>query len=100
MANVDGYTLPKPGIPKTLGILNVIFGVLMVLYGMCTVGIMIAAPALTGFADTTLKQAQAKAEEGQKARLKELDEREAAATTEEEKNAIEQEPRTSSPTHP
>ena len=94
MDNVEGYTLPKPGIPKTLGILNVIFGVLMVLYGMCTVGFMIAAPALTGFAESTVKQAQAKVEESQKAQLKELDEREAAATTDEEKSAIQQDART------
>ena len=31
MSNADGYVLPKPGVPKTLGILNVIFGVLVVL---------------------------------------------------------------------
>ncbi|WP_435006834.1 hypothetical protein P12x_004302 [Tundrisphaera lichenicola] len=88
MSNVDGFTLPKPGIPKTLGILNVIFGVLMVLYGMCTLGFMIAMPALTEFAKSSVNQAQAKIEDRQKAQIKELEEREVAATSEEEKSAI------------
>lgn len=91
MANADGYVLPKPGIPKTLGILNVIFGVLMILYGLCTVGILIAAPALMGFAEKTVKEVQTKAEAQQKAQLKVFEDREKAATTEEEKKAIQQE---------
>jgi len=91
MANADGYVLPKPGIPKTLGILNVIFGVLMVLYGLCMVGFLAAAPALMEVAQKTVKEAQTKVAEQQKAQLKSYDDREKAATTEEEKKAIQQE---------
>ena len=101
MANADGYVLPKPGIPKTLGILNVIFGVLLVLYGLCMVGGLVAAPAMLQIAEKTVKEAQAKVEAQQKAQLKALDDREKAAKTEEEKKAIQQEKAdASSPTAP
>jgi len=91
MANADGPVIPKPGVPKTLGILNVIFGVLLVLLGLCSVGGMLMAPAMVDFAEKTTKNAQAKIEADQNARIKSLDDREAAAKTDEEKKAIEQE---------
>src|SRR5258708_39122014 len=91
MANAEGYVLPKPGIPKTLGILNVIFGVLLVLYGFCMVGTLIAAPAGMRAVEGLVKDVQAKAEAQQKANLKSFEDREKAATTEEEKKAIQQE---------
>ena len=95
MANADGYVLPKPAIPQTLGILNVIFGVLMVLYGLCMVGVLAAAGPMMQFAEKTVKDAQSKVEAQQQAQLKAqqkvFDEREKAATTEEEKKAIQQE---------
>ena len=91
MANADGYVLPKPGIPKTLGILNVIFGVLLVLVGICTIGSLVAAPAMMQFAEKTVKEAQSKVEAQQKAEDKAFEEREAAAKTDEEKQAIEKE---------
>ena len=91
MANADGYVLPKPGIPKTLGILNVIFGVLLLLGGLCGLVGTIAAPALMKFSEKTVKDAQAKIEAQQKEQLKGLDDREKAAKTDEEKKAIEQE---------
>jgi hypothetical protein len=91
MANADGYVLPKPGVPKTLGILNIIFGVLLVLYGLCQVGGLLAAPALVQFAEKTVKDVQAQQEAQQKKQLKDLDDRAAAAKTDEEKQAIEKE---------
>lgn len=91
MANADGYVLPKPGIPKTLGILNVIFGVLTILWGICALGGLLLAPALMEFGQKTVKDAQAKVIEQQKAQLKVYDDREAAAKTDDEKKAIQQE---------
>jgi hypothetical protein len=91
MAYADGTVLPKPGIPKTLGILNVIFGVLMVLYGLCILGTLVAAPAGMAALETMVKDVQAKSEAQQKANLKTIDDRAKAATTEEEKKAIQQE---------
>ena len=91
MSTADGYVLPKPGIPKTLGILNVIFSVLLILAGLCTIGSLAAAPALMQFAEKTVKDAQAKAETREKADQKAFDDREAAAKTDEEKQAVQKE---------
>jgi hypothetical protein len=91
MASADGYVLPKPGIPKTLGILNIIFGVLGLLVGLCGLGGMLIAPAFLQFAEKTAKEAQTKVEAREKAELKDIDDRIAAAKTDEEKKAIEQE---------
>ena len=91
MANAEGYVLPKPGIPKTLGILNIIFGVLLVLYGLCSIGGLLAAPAMMQFAEKATKEVQAKAEVQQKQQIKEIEDREAAAKTDEEKQAIQKE---------
>jgi hypothetical protein len=91
MANAEGYVLPKPGIPKTLGILNVIFGVLLTLGGFCMLVYMAVLPAIVGFAEKSVKDVQTKVEAKQKADLKSFEDREKAATTEEEKKAIQQE---------
>jgi hypothetical protein len=91
MANADGYVLPNPGIPKTLGILNVIFGVIFVLLGICGIGSLLAAPALVNFGEKIIKDAQNKVEAKNKASEKELDDRIAAAKSDEEKKALEQE---------
>ena len=91
MANADGYVTPKPGVPKTLGILNIIFGVLLVLMGLCQVGGLLIAPTAMNLAEKTVKDAQSKLEARDKENLKSLDDREAAAKTDEEKKAIQQE---------
>ena len=85
MANADGPVLPKPGVPKTLGILNIIFGVLLVLLGICMTGMLLMGPALLNVAEQSSKDVQAKIEAQQKASLKALDDQESAAKTEEEK---------------
>ena len=87
----EGYVLPTPGTPKTLGILSVIFGVLMVLYGLCTGGFLVAAKPLMQLAETQVKQAQAQVENQRKEQQKTFDDREKAATTDEEKAAIRKE---------
>jgi hypothetical protein len=91
MATAEGYVLPKPGIPKTLGILNIIFGVILVILSCVGLGMLAIAPALLSFAESKGKEVQAKVEDQEKARLKEIDDRLAKATTDEEKKAIEQE---------
>ncbi len=88
MSTADGTVLPNPGIPKTLGILNVIFGVLLVLFGTCLTGVMVAAPALMDFSEKAVKDVQAKNEARRKTRLDAIDEREKAAKSDEEKKAF------------
>lgn len=91
MANADGMVRPKPGIPKTLGILNVIFGVILVLFGICGFVSLLAAPMLVQAGEKLGKQAQTNLEEQNKAQIKSIDERIAAAKDEEEKKTLEQE---------
>ena len=91
MSNAEGYVLPKPGIPKTLGILNIIFGVILVLLGLCGIASLAAAPAMFQGLEKIGKDVQAKQEEQQKAKLKTYDDRIAAAKTDEEKAEIEKE---------
>src|SRR5277367_4589244 len=89
MSTADGYALPKPGIPKTLGILNVIFGVLLVLLGTCQLGMLAVAPMLFKGVEKLAKEAQAKVETNSKAEIKSYDDRIAAVKSDEEKKAIE-----------
>jgi hypothetical protein len=91
MSNAEGFVLPKPGIPRTLGILNIIFGVLLILYSTCTLGYTLVGPAMGKVLETSVKEAQAKKEADRKASLKEFDDRVAASKTEDEKKAIEKE---------
>jgi hypothetical protein len=101
MANADEYTPPatrptpmgvaKPGVPKTLGILNVIFGVLLILIGFCTIGGLAIAPTIMKGAEKITKDAQSKVEEQQKAQVKQYDDRIAEAKTDDEKKQIETE---------
>ena len=91
MASAEGVVLPKPAIPKTLGILNVIFAVLLILMGLCVGGMTIIAPQIQKFGQGVMDQAKAQAETQKAADLKTLDDRAQAATTDEEKATIAQE---------
>lgn len=91
MSSAEDHVLPKPGIPKTLGILSIIFGVLLVLQGICGLGSVALAPLLMQFAETAQKTAKTQVEAQKKAVEKEYDDRIAAAKNEEEKKAIQQE---------
>ena len=88
MASADGLTLPKPAIPKTLGILNVIFAVLLILFGVCVGGIALFAPAIQQFGQRTMNQQKTQAEAQKASDLKVLDDRAKVATTDEEKATI------------
>ena len=88
MSTAEGYVLPKRGIPKTLGILNIIFGVVMILAGFCFLGSILAYPAMMELAGKAVKDQQAKVEAQNAAQDKEFDDQEKAATTDEAKKAI------------
>jgi len=88
MATADGYVLPKPGIPKTLGILSVIFAVILILFGICGLAFTVLFPTIAQVGDTMVKEGQKKIEADQKARAAALDERDKAAKTDEEKASI------------
>jgi hypothetical protein len=89
MSSAEDYVLPKPGIPKTLGILNIIFGVILVLVGLCVVGFTLMVPMGLKMAEVAQKQLQAKEADQRKVQQKNLDDQIAAASTDEEKKLIE-----------
>jgi hypothetical protein len=91
MSSAEGLVLPKPGVPKTLGILNVVFGILLVLLGLLAIVMTLVVPILFQGIETAVKQERAKEEAAEKAEQKSFDDRIAAAKTDAEKKAIEQE---------
>jgi hypothetical protein len=91
MSSAEDYVLPRPGIPKTLGILNIIFSVILILLGICGLGTLVLAPYLMQLAETAQKTQQAKAEARTKEMEKGFDDRIATAKTDAEKQAIERE---------
>jgi hypothetical protein len=88
MSIAEGYVLPKPGIPKTFGILNIIFGVVLMLAGFCLSGFTMVMPMALEMAEKEQKTQQAKADADYKAKLKEIDDRLTAAKTDDEKKTI------------
>lgn len=88
MASVEGYALPQPAIPKTLGILNVIFAVLLILFGLCIGGVTLLAPAFTQIAQKAQEDQKAQTEAQKVKQLKTLEDRAKDATTDEEKATI------------
>ena len=88
MASADGYVLPKPGIPKTLGILNIIFAVLLILAGLCIGGFTLLVPTIQQLGQKAAEDQKAQVEAQKVADLKILDDRAKTATTDEEKATI------------
>jgi hypothetical protein len=85
-------TPPKSGAPKVLGMLNIIFGALLIICSLCSGVYLIAMRAMTPVLAQAQKQVQEQVKADQEAQraeqLKQLDEQEQAATTEEEKQSI------------
>jgi hypothetical protein len=80
MASGEPRVIPKPGIPRTLGILNIIFGVICLLWGGCQVTLVLVAPAVADVADKALKSVETKQKEEHAASVKAAEEREKTAT--------------------
>jgi hypothetical protein len=82
------WVVPNPQTPKTFGILNIVFGVLLLLWGLGTLFITIYSTSFSKsvFAGVdALRQTQKKERE---AKVKELEKEEAAAKTTEEKEEL------------
>ena len=85
MSAADGIIMPKPQVPKTLGILNIIFGVLLILFGSCIIGSQLVAPMFKSVIEKAASQQADIAKTNYEAQLKSLDEAEEAATNDEDK---------------
>jgi hypothetical protein len=85
-----GYVVPNVRIPKVLGILNIVFASGILLCGLCSGFYIMMLPGLMKATVTMQKTVIQHFEDEQKADLKKLEEAEKAATTAEEKAAIEE----------
>lgn len=83
-----GYAVPNTSLPKTTGVLNIIFATLMLLFVALQVVMTFLAPKLIDFAQSSVREVQARAEASRKQRIDGLRADEAAAESEAEKERI------------
>jgi hypothetical protein len=74
-----GLVIPKPHVPKTFGILNVIFGSILLLVGLGEAAFTIAAPYFVKMMEEENKKVQSLAKAQREATIAELKKQEAAA---------------------
>ena len=85
------WVVPNPQIPRTFGIMNVVFGILMVLVGAGHIAIWIVAPSFQKQVVVQIEEEQAKNKAEHEAKVAELKGKEEAAKTKEEKEALQEE---------
>jgi hypothetical protein len=82
---VDRQIVPNPRIPKVLGILNIVFASGMLLCGLCSGLYLAMLPTFARAIDQVQQNVEVKAKERRSAELKDLEEQEKTAPTEQEK---------------
>jgi hypothetical protein len=85
------WVVPNPQIPRSFGLMNIIFGSLLLLVGAGTAVWYFLAPTLTRQIQSELKKGEETRKAQHDAKLAELKRREAAAKTEEEKQEVQDE---------
>lgn len=85
---VTPFREPNTGVPKTIGILNIVFGVLLLLCGVCSGLNVVTQSAFGPMIAAQQKQIQQALEAERQAKLKKLQEQEEAAEDEQEKAKI------------
>ena len=71
MSTADGYVQPKPGVPKTLGILSIVFASLILLFDTCQGFMSYFASSIGHVLDANLKNVQSQIDAQWKAELAE-----------------------------
>jgi hypothetical protein len=82
------WVVPNTGIPRTFGLLNVIFGVMLLLGGIGSVAWVLMAPTIGKAMQAQRRETLAKAKAEREARIADLKKQEAAAKTEAEKEQL------------
>ena len=82
------WVVPNPQIPRTFGLLNIIFGVLMLLVGAGNATWFVMAPTFTKAMEQQMAEQQAARKAQRETRIADLKRQEAAAKTEEEKQSL------------
>jgi len=82
------WVVPNTGIPRTFGLLNVIFGVMLLLGGIGSVAWVLMAPTFGKAMQAQRRETLAKAKAEREARIADLKKQEAAAKTEADKEQL------------
>jgi hypothetical protein len=85
------WVVPNPQIPRTFGIMNLVFGILMFVVGAGYLAITIVAPSFQKQMVAQLEQQQAKTKAERESKVAELKAKEEAAKTKEEKDTLKDE---------
>jgi ABC-type multidrug transport system fused ATPase/permease subunit len=85
------WVVPNPQVPRTFGLLNIIFGVIMLLVGAGYAVWFVMAPSFTKAMQEGMEKQQASVKAAYDAKIADLKRREAAAKTEEEKLTLKSE---------
>ena len=86
---VEGkWVVPNPQVPRTFGILNIIFGILLLLFGAYTVAMLVIGPRVQNAVITQMKEQQASQKAVRDAKVADLKKKEEAAKTKEDKETI------------
>jgi hypothetical protein len=91
-ALAKGYVVPNPGPPKTIGILNIVFGAILLLFVACQTASLLLFPAFQSMLTAQQKKMEAdnlaRQKEAIDAQLADLEKKEKEAKTEDEKTEI------------
>jgi predicted Holliday junction resolvase-like endonuclease len=89
---VEGkWVVPNPQVPRTFGILNIIFGILLLLVGAYSIVMLIIGPKFQTAMVAQMKEQEASRKAEKDAKLAALTKKAEAAKTKEEKEAVEDE---------
>ncbi len=94
------WVVPNPQVPRTFGLLNIIFGVIMLLVGAGYAVWFVMAPTFTKAMQVEMEKQQANITAQHEAKLADLKRREEAAKSEEEKVTLKSERETLAATPP
>ena len=82
------WVVPNPQVPRAFGMLNIVFGVLLLLFSALSIVMWFVGPMIQNAVMTSLKEQQATKKADREARIAALKKKEDAAKTKEEKEAV------------
>jgi hypothetical protein len=85
------WVVPNPQIPRTFGILNIVFGILLILFSVYNLVMLVVGPKIQTAVMSSLNETRASQKAVRDAKIAELKKKEAAAKTKEEKEPITEE---------